>query len=430
MGVSPVSLIALQKIDPSTLPQTLQFFEFLKYDTKSIREQDIIYADELLKFFKSNPKFKAAKNTKKLFDSYVDILNSCLFVKKGKDEISEIRWKKIDSFCDLLRATERSNERKVRWALYWLFCKGNTKITEKDIQSTLGEMKITNIANQLKKIQKTEYVSGLNSSFDGKKFVINHDLNDKIVLHYLADAIEESSRRSPGKLEQEILDLLDEGSYSNQEIAKTLFVDEAMVSRIINKLRKENKIVLSSFGKRGSRYFTTNCDNCPFGTTKESCRKEALSYIISAYSEDYGIDINATDFEMVEQNQALLKIKRIMTVARKDKNTKLERNVSVNLSNLFGRVVEKSLEVDSPDSKTAPVSQTKIEFSSIMEKLPVLYQLGLLKGAQSGVRLVDEILKTSMKSIKNEDRIKIRKHALQEITKFLKTVGLDKLDVD
>ena len=430
MGISSISLTALQKFEPSSLVQTLRFFEFLKYDSKQFRSEDIVYRDELLDSLKSNPKFKSSKNLKKLFDGYVDVLHSCLFVKKGKDEISDVRWKKIDSFCDLLRATERSNERKVRWALYWLFCKGNTEITEKDVQSALGDIKITNIANHLKKIQKAEYVSGLNSSFDGTKFVIHHDINDKIVLHYLADAIEESSRRSPGKLEQEILDLLDEGSYSNQEIAKTLLVDEAMVSRVINKLRKEDKIVLSSFGKRGSRYFTTNCENCPFGTTKESCRKEALSYIISIYSHDYGIDLNATDFDTVEQNQALLKIKRIVNVAQKDKNTKLERNVSANLSGLLGRVVEKSLEVDSPDSKTAPVSQTKMEFTSIMERLPVLYQLGLLKGAQSGVRLVDEILKVSMKSIKKEDRIKIRKHALHETAKFLKAVGLDKTKTD
>ena len=422
--------MALQKFEPSSLVQTLQFFEFLKYDSKSFRSQDIVYRDEMLESLKSNSKFRSSKSLKKTFDGYTDILHSCLFVKKGKDEFSEIKWKNIDSFCSLLRATERSNERKVRWALYWLFCKGNTEITEKDIQSALGDVKITNIANQLQKIQKIEYVSGLNSSFDGKKFVINHDIHDKIVLHYLVDAIEESSRRSPGKLEQEILDLLDEGSYSNQEIAKTLLVDEAMVSRVINKLRKEDKIVLSSFGKRGSRYFITNCENCPFGTTKESCRKEALSYIISIYSQDYGIDLNATDFEAIDQNQALLKIKRIVTIAQKDKNTKLERSVSANLGNLLGRVVEKSLEVDSPDSKTAPVSQTKIEFTSIMDRLPALYQLGLLKGAQSGVRLVDEILKVSMNSIKKEDRLKIRKHALQETSKFLKTLGLDKTETD
>ena len=75
MGLSSVSLMGLQKFEPSSLVQTLQFFEFLKYDSKSFRSQDIIYRDELLESLKSNQKFKSSKNLKKTFDDYLTILH-------------------------------------------------------------------------------------------------------------------------------------------------------------------------------------------------------------------------------------------------------------------------------------------------------------------------------------------------------------------
>ena len=38
---------------------------------------------------------------------------------------------------------------------------------------------------------------------------------------------------------------------------------------------------------------------------------------------------------------------------------------------------------------------------------------------------MDEMLRLASKSIKKEDRIKIKKHALSETNKFLKNIGLD-----
>ena len=178
----------------------------------------------------------------------------------------------------------------------------------------------------------------------------------KIVPHYLSDAIEEPSRRSPGELEEEILELIDEGSYSNQEISQALLIDEGFVSRTIGKLRDQDKIVLSSFGQRGARYFTTNCDNCPFGTTKASCRKEAISFIAEAFMNDFGMDLTANDFDSVEANQALLKIKRVVMMARKEKNTKLERSIGKSLEILLSEAVDKFVDVETPDSKNVKVA--------------------------------------------------------------------------
>jgi len=431
MGLSNSNLMALRVFTPnSVLDKTLEFFEFLRYETKAFRDEEMVSKDDLLDAISKSVKIKQVVKAKKLdiakqFEEFAKNLDRTLFIKNAKDEITEIKWKKIDDFCGLLRLIERGDERKVRWALYHIFISGNLKISKDKIAELLKEFKIKNLEKILAKIIKAETSSGLDAEFDGKYFVINHDTGDKIVSHYLADAIEEPSRRSPGELEKEILELIDEGSYSNQEISQMLVVDEGLVSRTISKLRDQDKIILSSFGKRGARYFTTNCENCPFGTTKASCRKEALSYIISTFMQDFGLSLTANDFDLIEANQALLKIKRIVMMARKEKNTKLERNIGENLTVLLSKVVDKFIEIETPDKKSPNVPEFKILGTSNLTNLPMLYQLGLKKGAQGGIRLMDEMLHLASKSIKKEDRIKIRKQALSETNKFLKNIGLD-----
>jgi len=431
MGLLTSNLLALRVFTPSSiLDKSLEFFEFLRYETKAFRDEEIVSKDDLLDAISKSIKIKQVAKTKKSdiakqFEEFAKNLDRALFIKNTKDELTEIKWKRIDDFCGLLRLVERSDERKVRWALYHIFISGTLKISKDKIAELLKEFKIKNLEKILVKIIKAETSSGLDAEFDGKYFVINHDAGDKIVSHYLADAIEEPSRRSPGELEKEILELIDEGSYSNQEISQMLVVDEGLVSRTIGKLRDQDKIILSSFGKRGARYFTTNCENCPFGTTKASCRKEALSYIISTFMQDFGLDLSANDFDSIEANQALLKIKRIVMMARKEKNTKLERNIGENLTILLSKVVDKFIEIETPDKKSPNVPEFKILGTSNLANLPMLYQLGLKKGAQGGIRLMDEMLHLASKSIKKEDRIKIRKQALSETNKFLKNIGLD-----
>ncbi|WP_428323985.1 hypothetical protein [Nitrosopumilus sp.] len=434
MGLSNPNLNGLRVFSPSSiLDNSLGFFEFLRYDTKALRDDSTILKDDFLDLIPKSTKIKQASKLKKSeitkqFEEFSKNLDRTLFVKNTKDELSDIKWTRIDNFCKLLRLIERSDERKTRWALYHIFATGKTRISKQNLNDLLQDFKIKNLDKILAKIIKAETLSGLDATYDGKTFVINHDSGDKLVSHYLADAIEEPSRRSPGELEQEILELIDEGSYSNQEISQALLLDEGLVSRTISKLRDQDKITLSSFGQRGARYFTTNCDNCPFGTTKASCRKEAVSYIASAFMQDFGLDLSANDFDSVESNQALLKIKRIVMMARKEKNTKLERNLGENLEVLLSKVVDKFTEIETPDKKSPGIPEIKMEVTSNISKLPMLYQLGLKKGAVGGVHLMDEMLHLASKSIKKEDRLKIKKHALGETNKFLKNIGLDQKD--
>lgn len=433
MGLSSSNLLGLKVFQPVSIKnKNLEFFEFLRYETKSLRDKPILLKSELLDEISKSSKIKLVSKIKKpqlvkQFEDFLKELDRALFIKNSKDEVSNIKWNRIDIFCGLLRLIERSDERKIRWALYHIFAANNLKISTVKITELLKDFKIKNLEKIIKKILKDETLSGLNAQFDGKTFVINHEKTDKIVSHYLADAIDEPSRRSPGELEEEILDLIDEGSYSNQEVSQALLIDEGLVSRTIGKLREQDKIVLSSFGQRGARYFTTNCDNCPFGTTKASCRKEAISYIAGAFMHDFGLDLSATDFDSVETNQAILKIKRIVMMARKEKNTKLERNLGENLEVLLSKVVDKFTEIESPEEKIT-LPEIKMTVPNDMSKLPLLYQLGLKKGAQGGIHLMDEMLQLASKSIQKDDRVKIKKHALEESNKFLKNIGLDKKD--
>jgi len=433
MGLSPHILLGLKVFAPNSIhDKSLEFFEFLKYETKSFRTDPALSKDTLSKMISNSVKIKQTPKTKsqtmRQFEEFLKILDKTLIIKNSKDEISEIKWNEIDDFCSLLRLIERSDERKVRWGLYHLFASGSLKISKDTLSYLLKELKIKNLDKILNKIIKVETLSGMDAEFNGTTFIINHQPKDKLVSHYLADAIEEPSRRSPGELEKEILELIDEGSYSNQEISQSLIIDEGLVSRTITKLRDQDKIILSSFGQRGIRYFTTNCENCPFGTTKDSCRKEALSFIISAFVKDFEVNLTANDFTSVESNQALLKIKRIIMMARKEKDTKLERNLSENLDEILSKVVDKFIDIEFPDKKYPNLPEINLKVPSNISNLPLLYQLGLRKGAQGGINLMDEMLHLASKSINKEERIKIKKHSLVEANKFLQYLGLERRD--
>ena len=144
--------------------------------------------------------------------------------------------------------------------------------------------------------------------------------------------------------------------------------------------------------------------------------------------QDFALDLSANDFDSVEANQVLLKIKRIVMMARKEKNTKLERNIGESLDKLLSKAVDKFVEVEVPDERNPKVSEFTMTVKKDLANLPMLYQLGLKKGAQGGIHLMDEMLHLASKSIKKEDRIKIKKHALVESSKFLKNIGFNNKD--
>lgn len=393
MALSSSVLSALKTLEPNSLNSvSLSFFEFLKYDTDDLRNERIILKDDLVKRYKNSDRKKDDMSSKRLkddFDAFSQTLASLRLADDVDDVLEDIKWEKITDICNILRKIESSDEKKTRWALLYLLSRGKKEISVDEIKSLLKNFEIPNVERTIQKIIKVETDSGLTATFDGKKLVL--DTEQKLAEHYIADAIEEKSRRSPGEIEKEVLELLDEGSYSNQEISRILDLDEAVVSRVMTKLRNHNKLVLSSFGNKGFRYYTTNCQNCPFGKTSSSCRKDAISYIVNAFKEAYGIDLTSQDFEDIETNQALLNIKRITTMSKKYTMTKLESNMYENYEKLLEMVVKKSIEVKHNKNKQS----REITVSPNLSKLPKIFQIGLKTGIEYEIQLMKSLASES-----------------------------------
>ena len=407
MALSSSVLSALKTLDPNSLnTSSFSFFEFLKYETDDLRNERILLKDDLIKRFKKSDRQKTSLSIGKLkddFESFSKTLASLRLADDMDDVLEDVKWEKITDICNILRKIESSDEKKTRWAILYLLSQGNKEIPIEQIKSLLQGFEISNVERTIKKIIKTETESGLTATFDGKKLILESE--QKLSEHYIADAIEEKSRRSPGEIEKEILELLDEGSYSNQEISRILDLDEAVVSRVMTKLRNHNKLVLSSFGNKGFRYYTTNCQNCPFGQTSSSCRKDAISYIVTAFKEAYGIELTSQDFEDIETNQALLNIKRITTMSKKYTMTKLESNMYENYEKLLEMVVKNSINIKYDKNKQS----REITVSPNISKLPKIFQLGLKTGMEYEIQL--------MKNLTSESKTE---HSSDILTKVIK----------
>ena len=163
MGLSNSNLLALKIFPPSSIADnTLGFFEFLKYETKPFRDDNVVSKDDLLDAISKSikirqpPKSKKSNITKQ-FEEFTKALDRTLFIKNSKDEILEIKWKQIDSFCSLLRLVERSDERKIRWALYNEFSSGALKIPKKRIFELLKDFKINILIKSFQKFSKQKH---------------------------------------------------------------------------------------------------------------------------------------------------------------------------------------------------------------------------------------------------------------------------------
>ncbi len=415
MVLSSSILDALKTLEPNSLNSTsLSFFEFFKYGTDDLRNEKILLKDDLIKRYRNSDRQKtnvSYNQLKEEFHVFSKVLAKLRLADNSDDVLEDIQWEKITEICNLLRKIESSDEKKTRWALLYLLSKGNKEILVDEVKSLLKNFNIPNVGRTIQKIIKIETTSGLTATFDDIKIIL--DTEQKLAEHYIADAIEEKSRRSPGEIEKEILELLDEGSYSNQEISRILDLDEAVVSRLMTKLRNQNKLVLSSFGNKGFRYYTTNCQNCPFGKMSSSCRKDAISYIVSAFKEAHGIELTSQDFEDVESNQALLSIKRIITMSKKYTMTKLESNMYDNFEKLVEQVVKNSIEI-----KYNKTKQTReVTVSPNLAKLPKIFQIGLKTGIQYEIQLMKNLINETKKE--NPESTEILSKVIKDSNKLL-----------
>ena len=416
MALSSSMMAALKLLEPDILNLPIfSFFEFFKYDLDDLRNEKLLLKKDLIERYKKSVRQKTnvySNTLKNDFHAFTKILDTLSLVSDSKDILEDIEWEKITEICNILRKIETSNEKKIRWALLFLLSKGNP-IQIDDLKQLVRNFKISNVERLLEKIIKTEINSGLDVKFDGKQLVL--DTEEKLTEHYIADAIEEKSRRSPGEIEKEILELLDEGSYSNQEISNIIDIDEAVVSRVMTKLRNQNKLVLSSFGNKGFRYYTTNCQNCPFGKTLSSCRKDAISDIVNTIKDAHGVELTSQDFENIESNQALLNIKRTVTMSKKFTMTKLESNMYENFEKLLKTIVKNSINLKHEKNQKI----TEILVSPNVSKLPKVFQIGLKIGIEYEIQLMKTLADTTKKEQSASDilskMIKVSDKILQSL---------------
>ena len=416
MALSSSTMDALKLLEPDILNlPVFSFFEFFKYDVDDLRNEKLLLKKDLIERYKKSVRQKTNVRSNTLnsdFHAFTKILDTLCLVSDSEDILEDIKWEKITEICNILRKIETSNEKKIRWALLFLLSKGNL-IQIDDVKQLVRNFKISNVERLLEKIIKAEINSGLDVKFDGEKLVL--DTEQKLTEHYIADAIEEKSRRSPGEIEKEILELLDEGSYSNQEISNIIDIDEAVVSRVMTKLRNQNKLVLSSFGNKGFRYYTTDCQNCPFGKTLSSCRKDAISDIVNAIKDAHGVELTSQDFENIESNQALLNIKRTVTMSKKYTMTKLESNMYENFEKLLKMIVKNSITFKHEKNQKI----TEILVSPNMSKLPKIFQIGLKIGIEYEIQLMKSFVG---KTAKKQSASNILSKMIKDSNKILQSL--------
>ena len=167
----------------------------------------------------------------------------------------------------------------------------------------------------------------------------------------------------------------------------------------MTKLRNQNKLVLSSFGNKGFRYYTTNCQNCPFGKTLSSCRKDAISDIVNAIKDAHGVELTSQDFENVESNQALLNIKRTIMMSKKYTMTKLESNMYENFEKLLEMIVKNSISIKHEKNQKI----TDVVVSPNISKLPKIFQIGLKIGIEYEIQLMKTLVDKTKKEQSQSD---------------------------
>lgn len=416
MGLSQSNTTALKSFTPSILHKpNILFFEFMEdhkekmidtaiLDTRDLFQQFLNYCvkDNGLKKFRNN-----SKPLKNSFEQLLNILHSIQMLSYKGEIITSLKWSELVEFSRLLKHITKSDERKIRWTIFYLVTKKSTPIELEDIKKHLKNFDISNIEKIIKKIFERK-LNGINATFDGSKISVGHK-DYKILVQYLIDDLEYTSRRSPMEIDVEILDLLDQGSYSNKELSVILDSNKAMISKAMTRLRKSNLIKPSSPGTRGSHYYTTNCNNCPFGLEREECRKNSLSYIVGVLKREFDVKLLEEDFAELE-NQGLLKIRSII-LERRQENPLLERTIDKNLMMIFEKI----------NLKKPVLSHGNYEgLLRFLDKLPILYREGFIQGLAAGEEIGSGIVLNAMKkrgkSIKKDKAL--RKLIVEEINKL------------
>lgn len=205
----------------------------------------------------------------------------------------------------------------------------------------------------------------------------------------LIEKIESPLRLQKGQVDYVCLHLLDRGSFSLSELSELFEWGKSTVSRALNRLSKENLIVLTGKGRFGELYYVTNCNKCPFGKDKEECRSELKNDIASA-CKDLGLPIPKLEWKSYS-NQSLRNLLIELSLSKTRKTAKADVQQTFDLyRKLFKPSLLKILEALEVRVKKMISESDWIAWSKILscvdeyEKgLPFLYLLGARQTLES-----------------------------------------------
>ncbi len=427
MTLSGKTDVALKILSPIVITEPYyDFFSSLVDLGEELNEEPVIKKEKIIKNYVhllTEIDSKFLENKKKLSQLIEDLiikLHNTMWINTD-DEIIDIDWESVRDLYDLLKFIKKSDERKVSWAIYYLFFKNGQSITIQKIKELLTVFNIKNIEKHIKKIVDDSKKDGMKISFVGSSVVIDYnkskDEDKKIVKHNLADQLEFYTRRQRMSLKDDILKLLDQGSFSNQEISNMLEVDKSQTSKMIKLLLDDEEIVHSSFGQHGKQFFTTNCKKCPFGTNYDACREESISFIVNTIKKEFNFTLDSEYLNKeIEYNQSLLYIKQILVDAKKDKFTKMELTTLGGLIYIYQTALQQYLKSENKKSKEK--YQSLATFLNIM---PIQMVAGHNIGHQTGSSLIGKfLLDTIGPYIPKSKQKEINEKLLYEYGKFKK----------
>ena len=428
MGLSEVSLIALTKLTPQILnTPSYEFFDLFlgkRPETHGIENKNNLTTKKLFDEYYNHcwdcldrPEWKNKKTKlKKIFESLCARLDG-IFWNNSEVGISNINWEELDKFSSGLKDWKNVGEHKVRWAIFNKFNSlsgDNKSITVKDLETMLEGFEI-NIDKMIRKILAQKWVT-IKISYNVNEIVIDHKVGDPAIANYITKPMEFMTRIGGEVDDGRILELLDEGAYTQTEVTRFLDLKKSAVSKIWNRLGEEegsNEIKFVNRGPRGSAYYTTNCENCFLGKERKTCRKESIDEMILILKNSFGLDAPRDSFEKIQFNQGLLKLRRILREAERVKDTRLDDNFNQVVATMF-----QSIFIKFSDMATAK-GDYAFGMSDILERLPFLFGIGFAIGQASGVGLTQSLGVEIAKRANIKPGTKLTKEKMKEIERIL-----------
>ena len=425
MGLNEDIVVAITRLTPNILKAPyIDFFDlFLKEQSKehNIDGKTALtfknFFDEYHSHCLECCEYREWKNKKtelKKICKQMSQISDGIFWNYNQSSLTNIDWDGIREFAHFMKHCKRSDEHKVRWAIFHKFnsLPDNRIIavlTVQDLETMLEGFEI-NIDRMIRKILKKKWVN-VKIVYDGKQIIIDHKNDDPLIQKYIVDPLDYQTRSGVESNDDRILELLDEGAYTQTEVSKFLDLKKSAVSKIWKRLGEDDRdeIEFVNRGPKGVEYYTTNCDNCFLGKEKKTCRNEAITEMISIIKNNFGFKAPSESFEKIQSNQGLLKLRRVLREAERQKDNRIDENFKNVVFLMYQSLVQKF------QTGNTKEGEYFVDMSSMLEKLPVLLQIGWHMGNASGASLSASLHEAIAKKVGIKPGMKLTKELLEKL---------------